>query len=463
MPDAPRRFQAPKGTRDMLPADLAVHRHVEAACRAASIAAGFEEIQGPMFEFLDLYVAKSGEGIVGELFSFRRAGGDDDYALRPELTPTVARMVAALGRAAPHPIKWFSFGSMFRAERPQRGRLREHVQWNVDLFGEADVRAETELLGTATDALARLGVDPSVLAFRTSHRDLVADLLRRDLGVADARLPEALALLDRRLKLPPEVFAEQARGLGMDEDALARLAAIAEAKVAMADVAAKGPAALPPAARDAAPIAEREGWSTLAELAERLAAAGLAEWCTLDLSIVRGLAYYTGTVFELHETSGRERAVAGGGRYDDLVERLGGPPTPAIGFAMGDVVIRLVLEDRGLLEPGERYLPRPDVFVVAAEGTDPAFRDALLLQLRRRDLHARTSYRTTTKVRKLLEEADRTGAAHALVLGDGAPALKDLANGEQVELAPVDATPAALAAAVAGRLPDRSGVGANPR
>ena len=410
------RFQAPKGMRDFPPGDLAIRRFIEGVWRDASIRHGFDEVEGPTFEHLELYTAKSGPGIVSELFSFKRAGGDTDYALRPEFTPTVARMVASLGSSAPKPIKWFGMPVLFRAERPQRGRLREHVQWNLDVFGDATPTADAEVIAVAVDAFSRLGLTPKDVCIRISHRDLMRDLLLRRLELEEASLDSAFQLLDRRAKMKPDVFADEAAKLGITGEHATLVDAFCDSAVPLdaidsaAQTLAGGDAAL------ALILAASEGLSTLDALKTALDDAGVTDWCTIDASIVRGLAYYTGTVFEVHEVTGRERAIAGGGRYDTLVERFGGQPTPAIGFGMGDVVLKLVLEDRGLLPPASELMPRPDAFVLGDDATVLHRKDHLLAELRARGLHARRSYKATTKVRKWLEEAAKAGARWAILI-----------------------------------------------
>jgi histidyl-tRNA synthetase len=421
------KFQAPKGTRDFYPAEMAVRRRIEAAWRDASVAFGFEEIDGPTFEHLGLYTAKSGEGIVSELFSFRRAGGSDDYALRPEFTPTLARMAAARAAQLPVPVKWFAVPNFFRAERPQRGRLREFFQWNVDLLGLEGPSIDAEVIGVAVAALARLGLASTDVRVKVSHR-VAAGRLVSALGVAEESVAGAFELLDRRDKMPPEEFTKRAAALGLAPDTLARFEAAVRTRV--------------PVAGDLEALARAAGVhaSELAELEAlrgALVAAGLAEWCEFDLGIVRGLAYYTGTVFEIHEASGAERAIAGGGRYDGLVELFGGPRTPAMGFGMGDVVLGLVLADRGLLpKDGAELLPRPDAFVVSAG--EPAAEEELprlVARLRAAGLHVRHSYKATRNVGKLLADASKQRARWAVILGSelaqGQVQLKDLASGEQ--------------------------------
>ena len=418
------KFQAPKGTRDFPPEAMAVRHHLDKVWREVSVNHGFDEIEGPSFEHLELYTLKSGPGIVSELFSFRRAGGETDYALRPEFTPTLARMAASRGRGLAVPTKWFSIPVHYRGERPQRGRLREFRQWNVDVLGVADASADAETIAVAVGVLDRFGLTPADVQVKISHRHAVSNILTH-LGVTEAQLPAAFDLLDRRDKLEPEQFTKMAVDLGFDVEAVQRFEQVARTSV--------------PASESIDRLAEsieipEQDLQELAALREHLGQMGLLEWCRYDLGIVRGLAYYTGTVFEIHDTAGKERAIAGGGRYDNLIELFGGPPTPAVGIAMGDVVIALMLDDRGLLE--DVAVPAPDAFVISA-GSDEAeaLLPGLVMRLRRAGMHVRHSYRSTRNVGKLLSEANKRGARNAVILGeelgDDNVVVKDLASGDQ--------------------------------
>lgn len=425
-----RRFQAPRGTRDFYPPQMAVRRHIESAWRKASIDCGFEEIEGPTFEHLDLYTVKSGEGIVSELFSFTREGGEDVYALRPEFTPTLARMAAAKGRSLALPTKWFAIPIHYRAERPQRGRLREFLQWNVDVVGAEAPVGEVEVLEPGILALERLGLGPEDVEIRLSHRDAIAGLLKA-LGVVEDRVPAAFELLDRLDRLPPEEFSRRGEALGLDAEAIERLRGLGARRFDLAD----GPDEIARALDVEPKLLE-----TLEPLRQALAERGLLEWCRFDPGIVRGLAYYRGIVFELHERGGGERAVAGGGRYDGLIALLDGPDLPACGMGMGDVVLSLVLQDRGLLgeDDGEGLMPAPDAFVIALDEVGAARLPALVAGLRRAGLHVRHSHRTTRNLGKLLGEANRCRARSAVLLDGGASrgvaTVKNLASGAQQEI-----------------------------
>ncbi|MEX2671802.1 MAG: histidine--tRNA ligase [Phycisphaeraceae bacterium] len=419
------KFQAPKGTRDYYPDEMAWRRHLEDAWRSVSIRNGFDEIDGPIFESLDLYKAKSGEGIVAELFHFRDRG-DRELAIRPEFTPTLARMVASRANTLPKPIKWFCMPNLCRAERPQRGRLREFLQWNVDMLGLDTPAADAEVIYTAIDLLRELGLEPHHVKVKISHRGVVRRILVR-LGVPEDRIEDAFELLDRRDKLPAEEFAKQAGELGLDENTIERFNQVA--RVHYSADGAWGQIKTRFSVPD-------EDLQDLEALHTQLKAFGIAEWCEYDLGIVRGLAYYTGTVFEIHEVSGAERAIAGGGRYDKLIEVFDGPPTAAVGFGMGDVVLSLVLADKGLLP--EEVGPAADVFVFAAEEEARTLVAPLVAKLRSLGLHARFTYRTTTNVGKLLKEAGNSRARFAAILdgrtvSDSLVSLKDLQTGEQSE------------------------------
>ena len=412
------KVQPPKGTRDFYPPQMAWHRHLLERWRRVSIRNGFEQVDGPIFETLDLYKVKSGEGIVSELFSFRRDQGKTDFAIRPEFTPTLARMVAQQANSLPKPIKWFCTPNFCRAERPQRGRLREFWQWNVDLLGLDSPAADAEVIFTLVDFLSECGLTSDQVKVKISHRDVVSEILTT-LGVADANLHRAFELLDRRDKMTDAEFLIGAAGLGLDEQRAKRFEQVCRQKVPAGELEALSKSL----AMDAPP-------ADLAALDEQLIAFGIADWCEYDLGIVRGLAYYTGTVFEVHETTGVERAIAGGGRYDKLIELFGGPAMPAVGFGMGDVVLTNLLQDKGLLKEPEAYLPAPDVYVVAASDEAAPRVTQLVAACRRAGMHARTSYKSTRNVGKLLKDAERADSRFALLVGSDLQ-LKDLKSQEQ--------------------------------
>ncbi len=417
------KLQAPRGTRDFYPSEMAWRNHLLDTWRKVSIRHGFEQVDGPIFESLDLYRVKSGEGIVSELFHFEDRGGRE-LAIRPEFTPTLARMVAERANALPKPIKWFCMPNFCRAERPQRGRLREFWQWNVDILGNDAAMADAECILVAVDFLEEMGLSPEQVRIKLSHREVVRQILLK-LGVPDDRMLDAFDLLDRRAKITPEAFTEGAIKLGLDEPRVERFEQMCRRKYPAGDI-----------AHLQRSVGLDSSVDSLDELDEQLNAFGISPWCEYDLGIVRGLAYYTGTVFEVHEATGIERALAGGGRYDQLIELFGGPSTPAVGFGMGDVVLTNVLKDKDLLP--EDVLPKPDVYCIAVTDNAAAVMPNLVRLLRRGGLHTRFSYKATRNLGKLMKDAAGSGAGFAVILDDnalnGRVSVKDLLSGEQNEL-----------------------------
>lgn len=448
----------------MYPPELSRRRWIEQRWRAAAIRHGFDEIDGPTFEHTELYTLKSGDGIVSEIFGVfsgkdeaavkelgqRLASGENapaPFALRPEFTPTLARMYAARAGQLPKPTRWFWQQTCFRAERPQRGRLREFMQWNCDIIGTpaepADAAAYAESLATQdVDAIAAcvglmedVGLTPEMVKVRLSSRAVLGSIIRA-LGVSPENESSAFVLLDRRDRLDDADLEAMAFEFGIHEAGFLAFLKRPRGKRGMEEAL----SFLEPAAAEGVV-------APLRRLLTLLEPAGLSAWCEVDLNIARGLAYYTGMVFEVHETSGAMRAIAGGGRYDNLIETFGGPPTPAVGFGMGDVVLSLVLSDRGLM-PDDRAIAgelglRPDAFVIS-NGTpesDSAL-TGLVTRLRAARLHARRSSKATKNIGKLLKDASDCGARFAVIIESASEAtLKNLdANTqERVGLADVPA------------------------
>ena len=442
-------FQAPKGTRDFYPLDAAKRRFITEAWRSASIRHAFEEVDGPIFEHLDLYTVKSGEGIVSELFSFRRDGGEKDYALRPEFTPTLARLFAAKAGSLPKPTRWFTAGPFFRAEKPQRGRLREFLQWNCDVLGDPSPAADAEIIATCVSLLASLGLTKNDVRVKVNHRAALAAWLESR-GVPAATHGDLLKLLDAKGKMPPEEFAHKIAAFGFSpqqaevfQKGVIRVTVPASVDPTSAAIDPLAPPTIDSSAHDVIDLTYFS--DAVLPLAKELVAAGIIDWVDFDLSIVRGLAYYTGMVFEVHEAGGNERAIAGGGRYDNLVEMFGGPSTPAVGFGMGDVVLALVLQDRKLMPSDQDVLRRvgatPDVFVVPGPAPEAeALVKPLTARLRALGLHARYSSKTTRNIGKLLKDASDSLARRAIILeGRDAASVKDLVSGQQIGPMPLDA------------------------
>lgn len=323
------------GFRDFYPDELARRAHIFRAWRAVARRYAFVEYDGPPLEPLDLYTKKSGDEIVGQLYNFTDKG-QREVALRPEMTPTFARMVGARANALRKPVKWFSIPQLFRYERAQRGRLREHFQLNVDIVGEASEVADAELLAVAIDIMRELGLTSADVRARVSDRRLLNGILVT-LGVTDEQIPAVYGVVDKIARQPRELSAEKLAKAGLAPALVERVLALATGTTFEAVRAEFGNA---PAAA--------EHVERFARYLAHLEALGVGDWVVLDLSIVRGLAYYTGIVFELFDAKGELRAICGGGRYDTLLKSLGGVDLPALGFGMGDVVLGELLRDRGL-------------------------------------------------------------------------------------------------------------------
>jgi len=303
---------------------------------------GFVEYDGPPLEPLELYTKKSGDEIVGQLYTFTDKG-DREVALRPEMTPTLARMVAAKANAMRKPIRWFSVPQLFRYERQQKGRLREHFQLNVDIIGEASVAADAELLAVAIDVMRAVGLSSQDVRARVSDRRLLSATLS-GAGVKTNELPAVFAAIDKAGREPREVTVEKLKKAVSSAEASRGVERIL-ANTTDLDALARDFVDSPDVVEEVARMREYIGF---------LNALGVGEWVDFDLSIVRGLAYYTGKVFELFDAKGEFRAICGGGRYDDLLSTIGGVDLPALGFGMGDVVLTELLRARELL-------PAPDL------------------------------------------------------------------------------------------------------
>ena len=412
-------LQALPGFRDFFPEELARRAHIFDAMRRVARRYGFEEYDGPPLEPLELYTGKSGDEIVAQLYTFVDKG-DRAVALRPEMTPSLARMVAERANGLKKPIRWFSIPQLFRYERHQRGRLREHFQLNCDIIGEAGPLADAEIIALAIDVMRALGLGPADVRVRISDRRMLAVLLE-ETGIGAARQDLAFQAID---KLGRPEYSARRRTLeaaGVSGDALQQLERIPELTT-WADLEAR----YPMAAGAGEPL--RACLSALDSM-------GLGEFVDLDLTIVRGLAYYTGTVFELFDAQRSLRAICGGGRYDDLLERVGGVNLPALGFGMGDVVLGELLQERGLLPAAPATI---QVFLVAATAEDRPRVFRMAHQLR--DLEVRVEYAMgDDKVGKQLKLADARGARVAVVLGPeersrGTVVIKRLGDGSQREV-----------------------------
>lgn len=388
------KMQTLPGFRDFLPEDCAARNYIFARWREVARQYGFVEWDGPVLEPTELYRKKSGAEIVDQLFNFIDKG-EREVSMRPELTPTLARVVAAHARAFKKPLKWFSIGQFYRYEKQQRGRLREHYQLNCDLIGETDFAADIELIALCIDILRSFGLTERDFVVRISDREFWTDFLQQQKLPAE-RWEEVLQIIDKSGREPRE----------KTEEKLGNLA---------------GPVFS---------VFDEGGRSgKLDRLVDGLGARGLAGFVDIDVKIVRGLAYYTGTVFEVFDRAGKLRAIAGGGRYDNLISQLsdGAVSMPALGFAMGDVVLGELLREhaatRQKLEEAIKDQNRIDIYAVIAK--EQRRTDALEQIQQLRDRGYRVDYPLAAeKVGKQFQSAENAGARIALLYGDEWPQVK---------------------------------------
>jgi len=417
-----------KGFRDFYPDEMGSRREVIDGLEATARQYGFREVGTPAMERTQMYVDKSGEGIVEELYTFTDQGGRE-VALTPELTPTVARMVVAKQQELSKPIKWFSTRPFWRYEEPQQGRFREFYQTNVDIFGSAEPEADAEILAFAADALTGLGLTGEEFEFRVSHRDILGGLLESFDADVDTR--EAIRAVDKSEKIEESEYHDLLYEAGLSYDQAAQfdeLLAVDEAD--LDDLI------------DFAGTARVE--AAVTNLQDVLAAAadfGVREYCTLSLETARGLDYYTGVVFECFDATGEvSRSVFGGGRYDDLIGSFGGQPTPAVGVAPGLAPLSLLCQRAGVW-PAESFTT--DYYILQVGDTrDVAARITRTLRDRGHVVETDVAGRSFGAQ---LDYADSINAETVVIVGeqdleDDAVTVKDMATGDQVQ-APVDDFP----------------------
>jgi histidyl-tRNA synthetase len=399
-----------KGTRDFYPEQMAVRTWLYGKVRRVSESFGYQEWEAPILETIDLYAAKSGDELVNQQsFVFPDRGGDM-IALRPELTPSLARLVAQKQNELVYPLRWWSYGPFWRYERPQRGRTREFFQWNIDLIGVDSPEADAELIAIAASFLQLVGLSSQQAVILVNDRKLTNSQLER-LGIPAEKRPDFLGLIDRRLKMKPADWDRNALDLGMSQAQLDGM------KDFLAD-----------------PVLWEQS-ETLVRVFAAVEALGVKEYVRYDSNIIRGLLYYTSTVFEAFDlTGGVRRAILGGGRYDNLMAQVGGDPLPAVGFAMGDVVLTLMLETLGLLPADPGRSPADVLVTVFSPDLQPASMN-LAAELRAAGLKVICSSEAG-KLPRQFRLADRMGIKVTLVLGpdeaaQGKVTVKDLSNGTQ--------------------------------
>lgn len=418
-------FTSLPGFRDFFPEEMAQRARIVAAWREAARRFGFEEYDGPPLEPLELYTEKSGAEIVGQLYNFTDKGGRD-VALRPEMTPTLARMVGARTRGLRKPVRWSSAPQLFRYERTQRGRLREHFQWNVDILGEESEAADAEVLAVAITGLRLLGLTADDVVARVNDRRLLERLLLHE-GVERERLGAAYAVIDKIGRDPDAVTRERlAKEVGLDVPAIERVLGI---------FALEGFDALASAYAGVEGVAEE--LERLGSFFRHLDELGLGEFARFDPGIVRGLAYYTGIVFEVFDRKGELRAVCGGGRYDNLLAAIGGEAMPGVGFGMGDVVLGELLREREL---ETEYAQVVDYYVVTFSDAERPLARRVAGALRAAG-HSVLYALRQAGMGKQFKDANARGARRVVIIGPdeaaaGVAVVREMATGteERIEL-----------------------------
>ena len=411
--------QGVRGTRDFYPEDMRLRNWLFDNFIAASLLHGFEEYDAPVLEQEELYTRKQGEDITQQLYNFQDKG-DRKVALRPEMTPSLARMVMARAGALPLPIKWFSIPQCWRYERTQRGRGREHYQWNVDIWGTTEISADAELISVIVTLFEEIGLTSDDIVIRISSRKVLEEVLG-SLGVEGDLFTKTCVIVDKMDKLSSEIIEEQLSELGHSSDVINKIQTILGIK----DM-------------DNLRSSLEDSSSAILELDtlfDLIDAYGMSEWVQFDASIVRGLAYYTGSVFEAHDREGKFRAICGGGRYDNLLSTLGGKDLPATGFGFGDMVIMEVLKEKGLVP--ELISGVDDIVIpLSPDLRDIAVRVAASLRLSDRTVDLVLEDK---KIKWAFKHAERTGAKRLVLLAPDEWSrkmikVKDLETGEEKEL-----------------------------
>ena len=404
------KIQTVKGTREFYPEQMALRNFIYDKVRAASRSFGYQEYDGPFIEPIDLYAAKSGEELVKkQSFTFADRGGDF-VTLRPELTPSLARMIAAKQGELTFPARWWSFGPFWRYEQPQKGRSREFFQWNIDMLGVSSPEADAELIAVGATFLRSVGLNPQLATIFVNNRRLM-DSEFDALDIPQEKRLDVSNMVDRRSKMESAKWDSYVLESGISQIQLNGLKDI---------------------------LANFDLWKKSDELVRLFAALealGVKEYVKFDPNIMRGLLYYTGTVFEAFETSGSvKRAILGGGRYDNLLADVGGQPLSGVGFAMGDVVIGIILQEKGLLP---EFIPSPaPVLVTVFDENLLRESYSLAAELRRAGLNV-LCYPEPAKLQKQFKFADKMKARIVITVGpdeaaNAQVAVKNLINGEQV-------------------------------
>jgi histidyl-tRNA synthetase len=384
-------IQSVKGTRDFYPQEMGIRTWLYKNVRQVSESFGYQEFEGPFLESIDLYAAKSGDELVKEQsFVFPDRSGDL-ISLRPELTPTLVRMVAQRQRQLTYPLRWWSFGPFWRYERPQKGRTREFFQWNIDLIGVATPEADAEMVAIMAALFKTMNLTPDEAFIAVNNRRLMDSELVK-IGFTQDQKPIVFRLIDRKDKLKPEQWMTYGLEMGLSSQNIERLNTV---------------------------LNNKDLWKSSEELIrffEAIEALGMSDYTRFDPHVIRGLDYYTGTVYEgKAQTQEIRRSIAGGGRYDNLMADVGGDPLPGTGFAMGDMVITLLLEKYGHLPTSLNASTAP-IIVTIFDKDRMMDSYKLAAELRREGLNVAT-YPQPEKLGKQFKYADKIGVKIALILG----------------------------------------------
>lgn len=411
--------QGVRGTRDFYPEDMRLRNWLFDNFTNASLLHGFEEYDAPVLEYEELYTRKQGEEITQQLYSFQDKG-NRKVALRPEMTPSLARMVMARAGGLPMPIKWFSIPQCWRYERTQRGRGREHYQWNVDIWGTTEISADAELISVLVTFFEGIGLTAKDIVIRVSSRKVLEEVLG-SLDMEGDIFAQTCIIVDKMDKLSSDVIEDQLSDLGHDSKVVMTIQTV---------LGIKDMNSLQKALKD-----ESVAVSELNLLFDAIDSYGISEWVEFDASIVRGLAYYTGAVFEAHDRTGEFRAICGGGRYDKLLSTLGGKDLPATGFGFGDMVIMELLAEKNLIP---ELVSDIDDIVIPLNSD---LRNAAVMVA----ASLRNSGRTVDlvledkKMKWAFKHAERIGAARLVLLAPDEWSrkmvkIKDLDTGEESEI-----------------------------
>ena len=411
--------QGVRGTRDFYPEEMRLRNWLFQKFHSSSLSHGFEEYDSPIIEHEELYTRKQGEEITQQLYNFEDKGGRK-ISLRPEMTPSLARMVMARSGALPLPIKWYSIPQCWRYERTQRGRGREHYQWNVDIWGMEGIEADAELLSVMVHMFESVGLTHDDVVVRISSRKVLEEVLGA-LGIEGDSFTKTCVIVDKMDKLPEETVSAQLSDLGISDSSITTIQSV----LSVTDL---------PELRDML-SPDSMAVSELERLFQLLESYGISDWTTFDASVVRGLAYYTGPVFEAQDRGGELRAICGGGRYDKLIGTLGGRDLPATGFGFGDMVIMELLSDKGLL---------PDISSRVSDvvfSMDESLRGAAMEVSSKLRRAGRTVdlVLEPKKMKWVFKHAERTGADRLVMVmpaewESGKVRIKDLQTGEESDI-----------------------------